>query len=81
MRGIVTVVLKPDILDPQGRAVSDSLKSLDFNEVEDVRIGKSIEVKLNETSRDEAEALLHRMCKSILVNPVIEDFQIEIREG
>ena len=81
MRGIVTVVLKPDILDPQGRAVRDSLKSLDFNEVEDVRIGKSIEVKLNETSRVEAEALLHRMCKSILVNPVIEDFQIEIQEG
>ncbi len=81
MKGIVTVVLKPDILDPQGRAVRDSLKSLDFNEVEDVRIGKSIEVKLNETSRDEAEALLRRMCKSILVNPVIEDFQIEIREG
>ena len=80
MRGIVTVVLKPDILDPQGRAVRDSLKSLDFNEVEDVRIGKSIEVKLNETSKDEAEALLRRMCKSILVNPVIEDFQIEIRE-
>ena len=81
MRGIVTVVLKPDIHDPQGRAVRDSLKSLDFNEVEDVRIGKSIEVKLNETSRDEAEALLRRMCKTILVNPVIEDFQIEIREG
>ncbi len=81
MKGIVTVVLKPDILDPQGRAVRDSLKSLNFNEVEDVRIGKSIEVKLNETSRDEAEALLRRMCKSILVNPVIEDFQIEIREG
>ena len=81
MKGIVTVVLKPDILDPQGRAVRDSLKSLDFNEVEDVRIGKSIEFKLNETSRDEAEALLRRMCKSILVNPVIEDFQIEIREG
>ena len=81
MRGIVTIVLKPDILDPQGRAVRDSLKSLDFNEVEDVRIGKSIEVKMNETSRDEAEALLRRMCKSILVNPVIEDFQIEIREG
>ena len=81
MRGIVTVVLKPDILDPQGRAVRDSLKSLDFNEVEDVRIGKSIEVKLNETSRVEAKALLRKMCKSILVNPVIEDFQIEIREG
>ena len=81
MKGIVTVVLKPDILDPQGRAVRDSLKSLDFNEVEDVRIGKSIEVKLNKTTRDEAEALLRRMCKSILVNPVIEDFQIEIREG
>ena len=81
MKGIVTVVLKPDILDPQGRAVRDSLKSLDFNEVEDVRIGKSIEIKLNKTSRDEAEVLLRRMCKSILVNPVIEDFQIEIREG
>ena len=80
MKGIVTVALKQDILDPQGSAVRDSLKSLGFTEVEDVRIGKSIEVELNGISANEAETRLRRMCESILVNPVIEDFQIEIVE-
>ena len=80
MKGIVTIALKQDILDPQGSAVRDSLQSLGFSEVKDVRIGKSIEVEMKDTLADEAEKRLHRMCDSILVNPVIEDFQIEIVE-
>ena len=80
MKGIVTVSLKQDFLDPQGRAVRNSLESLGFTLVKDVRIGKFIEVEMSETSKDEAVKMLRRMCESILVNPVIEDFQIEIQE-
>ena len=80
MKGIITVVLKQDILDPQGRAVMSSLQGLGFCEVQDVRIGKSIEIELDGLSVDEADSRLRRMCESILVNPVIEDYQIEILE-
>ena len=47
MKGIITVVLKQDILDPQGRAVMNSLQGLGYDEVQGVRIGKSIEIELN----------------------------------
>ena len=80
MKGIITVVLKQDILDPQGRAVMSSLQGLGFGEVQDVRIGKSIEIELDGLSVDEADSRLRRMCESILVNPVIEDYEIEIVE-
>ena len=80
MKGIITVVLKQDILDPQGRAVMSSLQSLGYGEVQDVRVGKSIEIELDGLSFDEADWRLGRMCESILVNPVIEDYQIEIVE-
>ena len=80
MKGIITVVLKHDILDPQGRAVMNSLQGLGFGEVQDVRIGKSIEIELDGLSVDEADSRLRMMCESILVNPVIEDYQIEIVE-
>ena len=80
MKGIITVVLKQDILDPQGRAVMSSLQGLGFGEVQDVRIGKSIEIELDGLSVDEADSRLRRMSESILVNPVIEDYQIEIVE-
>ena len=61
MKGIITVILKQDILDPQGRAVMGSLKGLGFGEVQDVRIGKSIEVVLDELCVDEADSRLRRM--------------------
>ena len=56
MKGIITVVLKQDILDPQGRAVMNSLQGLGYDEVQGVRIGKSIEIELNGISPDEADA-------------------------
>ena len=79
MKGIITVVLKQDILDPQGRAVMNSLKGLGYDEVQRVRIGKSIEIELYGISPDE-DARLRKMCESILVNPVIEDYHLEIIE-
>ena len=80
MKGIITVVLKQDILEPQGRAVMNSLQGLGYDEVQGVRIGKSIEIELNGISPDEADARLRKMCESILVNPVIEDYHLEIIE-
>ena len=80
MKGIITVVLKQDILDPQGRAVMNSLQGLGYYEVQGVRIGKSIEIELNGISPEEADARLREMCESILVNPVIEDYHLEIIE-
>ena len=58
MKGIITVVLKQDILDPQGRAVMNSLQGLGYNEVQGVRIGKSIEIELNGISPDERYVVL-----------------------
>jgi phosphoribosylformylglycinamidine synthase len=80
LKGIVTVSLKQDVLDPQGQAVLHSLQSLGFNEAKNVRIGKSIEVWLEENDSNIAESRLGEMCESLLVNSVIEDYSFEIVE-
>ncbi|MBS1256743.1 MAG: Phosphoribosylformylglycinamidine synthase subunit PurS [Deltaproteobacteria bacterium] len=80
LKGIVTVSLKQDVLDPQGQAVLHSLQSLGFNEAKNVRIGKSIEVWLEENDSNKAESRLGEMCESLLVNSVIEDYRFEIVE-
>jgi len=72
------VLLRRDVLDPQGKAIGNALAALGFGGVGEVRQGKLIELELAETdaarTRDQAEA----MCKQLLANPVIEDYAIEI---
>ncbi len=80
LKGIVTVTLKQDVLDPQGQAVQHSLETLGFPEVKSVRIGKSIEVKLDENDSGKAETRLKEMCDALLVNAVIEDYKLNIVE-
>lgn len=80
LKGIVTVSLKQDVLDPQGQAVQHSLQNLGFTEAKNVRIGKSIEVWLEEKDSLKAESRLREMCESLLVNSVIEDYHFEIVE-
>ena len=70
----VHVFLKPGVLDPQGRAVHHSLDSLGFEGVEDVRIGRLIEMDVADGTSDET---LNRMCEQLLANMVIEDFVVE----
>ena len=70
----VHVVLKPSLLDSAGRTVSASLSKLGFDEVEDVRIGKTIELKLKSVD----ETRIQAMCEQLLANPVIEDYRIEV---
>jgi phosphoribosylformylglycinamidine synthase len=77
----VTVTPKRGILDPQGKAVQQSLHALGFPEVGEVRVGKFIEVKLRDLDRAAATARVQAMCEQLLANGVIEDFRIEIVEG
>ena len=77
----VTVTPKRGILDPQGKAVQQSLHSLGFPEVADVLVGKFVELRLRDVDRNAAMARVQAMCEQLLANGVIEDFRIEIAEG
>ena len=70
----ILVRLKPGVLDPQGRAVHHSLEGLGFDGVEDVRIGRMIEMEVADGTSD---AKLDDMCQKLLANMVIEDYAIE----
>ena len=74
----IYVTLKKGVLDPQGKAVQHSLESLGYNEVKDIRLGKYMEVRLDDMNGDEAEARIQQMCEKLLANPVIEDYRFEI---
>ncbi|MEO6026069.1 MAG: phosphoribosylformylglycinamidine synthase subunit PurS [Candidatus Binatia bacterium] len=74
----VYVTPKAGVLDPQGKAVQHSLHTLGYPEVGDVRIGKYMEVRLADVSRESAEVRLREMCDRLLANRVIEDFRFEI---
>ena len=76
----ITVMLKNGILDSQGKTVHHALENLGFGQIEDVRMGKVIELKFNGISREEAEALTAGACNKLLANPVIEDYRIELVE-
>jgi len=69
----VTVTLKPSLLDSAGRTVAQALQKLGYAEVEQVRIGKMIELQVE----DYDEARVKEMCDKLLANPVIEDYVIE----
>ena len=78
MKAKIHVTLKNGVLDPQGKAVSHALGSLGFDGVDDVRQGKYIEVDLTETDADKARASVDEMCRQLLANTVIENYDIEI---
>ena len=78
MKVVVNIQLKPGVLDPQGKAVHHALDSLGFNEVEDVRVGKQIILKVDEQDRDKIEKRVKEMCEELLANTVIENYEIEI---
>ncbi|TAN60296.1 phosphoribosylformylglycinamidine synthase subunit PurS [bacterium] len=78
MKAKVYVTLKKGVLDPQGRAVMGALKSMDFSEVSDVRIGKFMELEINAASVDDEKKRIKDMCEKLLANTVIENYTIEI---
>lgn len=74
----VYVTLKKSVLDPQGATVKHALSSLGFEEVEDVRVGKYLEVNLKEKSEAAAKSKLDQMCQKLFTNPVIEEYRFEL---
>ena len=78
MNARVYVTLKKGVLDPQGRAVARSLASLGFDEVEDVRLGKYVELRLEDGDPAAARERLEQMCRKLLANTVIEDYRVEM---
>lgn len=76
----IYVTLKKSVLDPQGTAVKDAAKSMGYKAINDVRIGKYMELKVEKTERDIHE-LLDELCDKLLTNPVMEDYRYEIEEA
>jgi phosphoribosylformylglycinamidine synthase subunit PurS len=74
----VYITLKPGVLDPAGRAVKQSLHSLGYSEVGEVRLGKYIELQLEQTDPARARAKIEEMCRKLLANTVVEDYRVEI---
>ena len=78
MKAIVTVMLKPGVLDPQGKAIGHALATLGFAGVGEVRAGKVIELELKETDPARARAAAEEMARKLLANTVIERFDISL---
>ena len=78
MKVRVQVMLKPGVLDPQGKAIGNALAALGFTGIGEVRQGKLIEFELAETDPAQTRRQVEAMCKELLANPVIEDYAIEI---
>ena len=80
LRARVYVTPKRGILDPQGKAVQQGLHALGFAEVGDVRVGKYVEMRLCDVSREAAAARVTAMCDRLLANKIIEDYRVEVDE-
>jgi phosphoribosylformylglycinamidine synthase len=77
MKARVTVRLKSGVLDPQGLTIQKSLRSLGYEEVAAVRQGKVFEIEMAEAAEGAARQRLDEMCRRLLANPVVEEYQIE----
>ncbi len=78
MKAVVTVMLKPGVLDPQGRAIGHALGTLGFDGVGEVRAGKVIELELTEQDPARAKEAAEAMARRLLANTVIEAYRVEI---
>ena len=79
---LIKFYIKPrkGVLDPQGRAVAENLRSIGFENVKDVKVGKYIEVYVDETDKEKAIKEAKEMAKKAIVNEIIEDYEFEIVE-
>jgi len=72
----VTVTLKKDVLDPQGKVVKQTLKNMGHQNIEDIRQGKYFEIELNEKDKEKAKKIIEEISIKLLSNTVIEDYTI-----
>jgi phosphoribosylformylglycinamidine synthase subunit PurS len=75
---VVDVMLKPEILDPQGQAIERALPALGFDQVSNIRQGKHFELEI---TGSDAQAVAEKIASTLLANPVIEDFTVAVIEG
>ena len=80
MKLAVTVTLKKDVLDPQGKVVGQTLKNMGIKNLNQVRQGKFFEIDMNEKDYEKAKLQVKEMCEKLLVNQIIEDFKISKSE-
>lgn len=76
----IKITLRKNILDPQGKTIEHSLKTMGYDSILDTRIGKFIELAVEADSLDKAKQITDDACKKLLANPVMEDYEFEISE-
>lgn len=76
----VYITLRPSVLDPAGTAVQSGLKSLGYDNVDQIRIGKYVELTLTADNDEQAHQQLDRICDQLLANPVIENYRFDLTE-
>ena len=78
MKAKIHVTLKQGILDPQGKAIEHAFDSLGFKNTSNVRVGKYMEVDVNETDKAKADVAVKAMCEKLLANTIIEEYRYEL---
>ena len=76
----IYISLKPTVNDPQGLTIKGALHNLGFTEVTSVRMGKYVEVKMEENEQNKAQEQINQMCRKLLANPIIENYAFELKE-
>jgi phosphoribosylformylglycinamidine synthase PurS subunit len=76
----IRVIPRPGLLDPEGKAIQHALRSLDYEQVSEVRVGKLLYLDVEAASGEQAREGAEAMCRRLLANPVTEDFEIEVRD-
>ena len=71
--------MKKDVLDPQGKVVTQTLKNMGYDNIASIRQGKFFEIELNETDKEKAKKIIEEICKKLLTNIVIEDYTINLK--
>ena len=79
MKISATVTLKKEVLDPQGKVVSQTLKNMGYKNIVNVRQGKYFDIELDETDKEKAKKVTEEICKKLLTNIVIEDYTINLK--
>lgn len=76
----IYISLKKTVADPQGLTVKHALESLNYQNIDDLRMGKLVKMRLNLEDKKDAENKINEMCKKLLVNPIIEEYSYKISD-
>ena len=79
MKVSITVTLKKDVLDPQGKVVNQTLKNMGYNNIDSIRQGKYFEIEINETDKNKVNKIIEDICQKLLTNTVIKNYKINYK--